>query len=379
MNNGMRSTGSALEIQDLSHTYDGRRAVDGVSLRVEPGEVVCLLGPSGCGKTTVLRLVAGLEKLQAGRILVGDQVVAEPGREAPPEARGVGLVFQDLALFPHLDIGTNVGFGLRRLSAGERNQRVEALLRRLHLEGYSKAWPHQLSGGQQQRAALARAIAPAPGVVLMDEPFSGLDARLRGVVRDEALHLLKADRMTALVVTHDPEEAMFMADRIAVMRAGKIVQVGRPRDVYTRPATEFVAEFLGDVNRIDGVTRGGRVETPFGPLLADGFADGQGVHVLIRPEALRLAGVAAGPGAGPTQGAVKARVLAARLLGRTSWVHFCLNTDPTHRHDATAAGNEEHSHWHARVPGQFLPEEGTELAVSLDAQQAFVFAVGDTT
>jgi iron(III) transport system ATP-binding protein len=379
MNGRMRLSGSALDIQDLSHSYDGRRAVDGVSLRVEPGEVVCLLGPSGCGKTTVLRLVAGLETLQAGRILVGEQVVAEPGCEAPPEARGVGLVFQDLALFPHLDIGANVGFGLRRLPATERTQRVEGLLRRLHLDGYAKAWPHQLSGGQQQRAALARAIAPAPGIVLMDEPFSGLDARLRGVVRDEALHLLKADRMTALVVTHDPEEAMFMADRIAVMRAGRIVQIGRPRDVYTRPANEFVAEFLGEVNRIDGVARGGRVETPFGPLPADGFAEGQGVHVLIRPEALRLAGVGAGPAAGQIQGTVRARVLAARLLGRTSWVHLCLNTEATHRHDSAVPEGEEHSHWHARVPGQFLPEEGTELAVSLDAGQVFVFAVGDTT
>lgn len=375
----MRLTGSALDISDLSHAYDDRLAVDGVSLRVEPGEVVCLLGPSGCGKTTVLRLVAGLEKLQAGRIMVGEQVVAEPGRELPPEARGVGLVFQDLALFPHLDISANVGFGLRGMPAVERGRRVEGLLRRLHLDGYARAWPHQLSGGQQQRAALARAIAPAPGIVLMDEPFSGLDARLRSVVRDEALHLLKADRMTALVVTHDPEEAMFMADRIAVMREGRIVQVGRPRDVYTRPATEFVAEFLGDVNRIDGVARGGRVETPFGPLPVNGFSEGQGVHVLIRPEALRVAGAAAGPGAGATQGEVKARVLAARLLGRTSWVHLCLNTEPTHRHDSAAPGSEEHNHWHARVPGQFLPEEGTELAVSLDAQQAFVFAVGDTT
>ncbi|QQS13742.1 MAG: ABC transporter ATP-binding protein [Rhodospirillales bacterium] len=370
------ASGSGLELQNITHAYDGVPVVRDFSLSAAPGELVCLLGPSGCGKTTVLRLVAGLEPLQAGRISVDGRVVAEPGRDLAPEARGVGFVFQEIALFPHLDIADNIAFGLRNLSTAARRERVDALLRRVHLQGFGAAWPHQLSGGQQQRVALARALAPAPRAMLLDEPFSGLDTRLRSAVRDEALHLLKSDGVTTLVVTHDPEEAMFMADRIAVMREGRLEQIGTPTEVYTRPATEFVAEFMGEVNRIDSRVDAGAVGTPFGPVAAPGHADGEAVHVLIRPEALKVAGADPGPGAGPVQGAQPATVLTSRLLGRTSWVHVCLNTDPTHRHDSGGTG-EEHSHWHIRVPGQFLPAEGAELRVSLNPAQAFVFAVGD--
>ncbi len=377
MNAGMASPGAGLALADIHHAYDTRPVVRGVSLSASAGEVVCLLGPSGCGKTTILRLLAGLEPLQRGRIDIGGVAIAEPGRETPPEKRGVGLVFQDIALFPHMDIAANIGFGLSRRPAAERAKRVATLLSRVHMDGYASAWPHQLSGGQQQRIALARALAPAPAVLLMDEPFSGLDTRLRGAIRDEALHLLKADAITAIVVTHDPEEAMFMADRIAVMRDGRIEQIGTPSEVYTRPASEFVAEFMGEVNRIDGTVREGRVVTPFGAVAAPDIAEGTAVHVLIRPEALQVAGMAPRVPGGPVQGAVPAHVLASRLLGRTSWVHVCLNTDPTHRHQGMGGtgGEEAHSHWHVRVAGQFLPPEGTGLEVALDPRQAFVFPV----
>lgn len=372
-------TGPAgLDLTDIHHAYDGTAVVRDFALAVAPGELVCLLGPSGCGKTTVLRLVAGLEPLQRGRIAVAGRVVGEPGRDLPPEARGVGFVFQDMALFPHLDIAGNVGYGLRKIASAAKRTRVEAMLRRVHLDGYVNAWPHQLSGGQQQRVALARALAPSPRAILLDEPFSGLDTRLRSAVRDEALHLLKSDQVTALVVTHDPEEAMFMADRIAVMRDGRLEQIGAPAEVYTQPASEFVAEFMGEVNRIDGVVRNGAVRTPFGMLSANGHADGLAVHVLIRPEALKVAGAEQGIVAAAPIGELPVRVLAARLLGRTSWVHVCLQTDPTHRHDV-AGGPEAHSHWHVRVPGQFLPAEGSELRISLDPRQAFVFAAPSPT
>lgn len=366
-------TGCAgLELVDVSHAYDGTPVVRDFALSVAPGELVCLLGPSGCGKTTVLRLLAGLEPLQQGRIAIAGKVVGEPGRDLPPEARGVGFVFQDLALFPHLDIAGNVGFGLRRLSPDDRRARIKAMLGRVHLDGFTRAWPHQLSGGQQQRVALARALAPAPRAMLLDEPFSGLDTRLRSAVRDEALHLLKSDKVTTLVVTHDPEEAMFMADRIAVMRDGRLEQVGRPAEIYTQPASEFVAEFMGEVNRIDSVVRDGHVATPFGRVQANGHAEGRAVHVLIRPEALKVAGAEQGIVTAPPIGVLPAKVLASRLLGRTSWVHVCLNTDPTHRHEGPG-GLEEHSHWHVRVPGHFLPAEGSELRISLDPRQVFVF------
>jgi iron(III) transport system ATP-binding protein len=370
--------GTGLHLSDIHHAFDGNPVVRDFTLSVAAGELVCLLGPSGCGKTTVLRLIAGLEPLQRGRIVVAGQVVGEPGRDLPPEKRGVGFVFQDVALFPHLDIADNVGFGLRGLRPEEKARRVAEMLGRVHLEGFVHAWPHQLSGGQQQRVALARALAPAPRVMLLDEPFSGLDTRLRSAVRDEALHLLKSGDVTTVVVTHDPEEAMFMADRIAVMRDGRLEQVGAPTEIYTRPATEFVAEFMGEVNRVDGVVRNGMVETPFGVLRVNGHAEGTAVHVLIRPEALKVAGADQGLVAGPPIGAQPARVLTSRLLGRTSWVHVCLNTDPTHRHD-TPGGPEEHSHWHVRVPGHFLPSEGSELRVSLDPRQAFVFPIQDPT
>jgi iron(III) transport system ATP-binding protein len=367
-------TGSAgLELVDVHHAYDGTPVVRDFTLSVAAGELVCLLGPSGCGKTTILRLIAGLEPLQRGRIAVAGRVVGEPGRDLPPEDRGVGFVFQDVALFPHLDIAGNVGFGLRGLAAGEKRTRVRAMLGRVHLDGYTAAWPHQLSGGQQQRVALARALAPAPRAILLDEPFSGLDTRLRAVVRDEALHLLKSDGVTTVIVTHDPEEAMFMADRIAVMREGRLEQIGAPAEIYTQPASEFVAEFMGEVNRIHGVVRGKSVATPFGQMPVNGHPDGTAMHVLVRPEALKVEGTGPSPDATRAAEAVPARVLASRLLGRTSWIHVCLASDPAHRHDAPG-GCEAQDHWHVRVPGQFLPAEGTELRLGLDPRQVFVFA-----
>jgi iron(III) transport system ATP-binding protein len=370
-------TGSAgLDLADIHHAYDGTAVVRDFALSVAPGELVCLLGPSGCGKTTILRLIAGLEPLQQGRIAIAGRVVGEPGRDLPPEARGVGFVFQDAALFPHLDIAGNVGFGLRGLASGQKQARIEALLGRVHLDGYATAWPHQLSGGQQQRVALARALAPAPRVILLDEPFSSLDTRLRAAVRDEALQLLKADGVTTVVVTHDPEEAMFMADRIAVMRDGRIEQVGAPADVYTRPASEFVAEFMGDVNRVGGVVRGGIVATPFGRVPARGHAEGGAVSVLVRPEALKVEGADQGAGGERLAGSLPARVLASRLLGRTGWLHVCV--EPTHGCDLPA-GRAGHSHWHVRVPGQFLPDVGATLRIGLDPRQVFVFAAAAPT
>ena len=373
----MTAPAPGLAFESVTHTYGRRVAVRDFSLAIGIGELVCLVGPSGCGKSTVLRLAAGLEPLQAGSISVDGHLIAEPGREVLPEQRGIGLVFQDIALFPHLDVSANVAFGLNRLSMAQRRERVAAMLRQVHMSDYAEAWPHQLSGGQQQRVALARALAPAPRAMLLDEPFSGLDTRLRAAVRDEALHVLKGSGTTVLAVTHDPEEAMFMADRIAVMNAGRLEQVGTPSEVYMRPASEFVAELFSEVNRVDAKVDSGRARTPFGPVAAPGMAEGASVHVLIRPEGLRIAGALQPPQGGPPQGEVPARVLASRLLGRTSWVHVCLNMNQTHRHGADGGGAEEHSHWHVRVPGRFLPPEGSEVRVALDPQQAFVFPLRD--
>jgi iron(III) transport system ATP-binding protein len=348
-----------LTLEAVHHWYGDLHAVDDLSISAGAGEVVCLLGPSGCGKTTALRVAAGLERLQQGRVLLDGKLVADGKRDEPPEARNVGLVFQDYALFPHLSVMENVAFGLVALNASERRTRALDSLAMVGMADAADSYPHQLSGGQQQRVALARALAPQPRVMLLDEPFSGLDTRLRRQVRDETLHVLKKVGAATLLVTHDPEEAMFMADRIAVMRQGRLVQIGTPAELYFQPQNAFVASFLGDTNRIETQVEAGQVDTPFGRLEAREIADGSPVEVLIRPEALQLL---AGQGEAAPEGKGSARVLAARLLGRTSLVHL-----------SVCCGDGQHLHLHARVPGRFLPQEGERLEIELDRSQSFVF------
>jgi iron(III) transport system ATP-binding protein len=355
-----------LRLQGISHAFGAKKAVDDVSLAVEPGQMVCLLGPSGCGKTTLLRIAAGLEPLQKGSVALDGCAVAEPGYAVPPEQRGVGLVFQDYALFPHLDVTGNVAFGLSKIPAAARAARIAETLAQVGMESFARAWPHELSGGQQQRVALARALAPKPRVVLMDEPFSGLDARLRESIRDDTLHVLKKSGAATLMVTHDPEEAMFMADLIVVMRDGRIEQAGSPDEIYAKPASAFVARFFGQVNEVAASVAGGYATTPFGRVAAAGWKEGAAVKVVIRPEGVKLAGI---PDTAP-EPACPAKVLAARLLGRSSWVHLCLG-------QGAEEGHAEHVHFHARVPGRYLPPEGDIQAVDLDPSQAFVFPPDD--
>ncbi|WP_084536408.1 ABC transporter ATP-binding protein [Azospirillum halopraeferens] len=352
----------ALALLGVRHRYGATLAVDAVDLTIAAGEIVCLCGPSGCGKSTLLRIAAGLETLQSGVVRIGGRVMAEPGAEVPPERRGIGLVFQDYALFPHLSVLDNVRFGLSgRPAAAQRARALEAL-RQVGMDSYAEAFPHHLSGGQQQRVALARALAPDPAVLLLDEPFSGLDARLREQVRDETLHVLKQNGAATMLVTHDPEEAMFLADRIALMRGGRIVQLGCPVDLYTRPVEAYAAAFFGEVNRLSGTVRGGAVDTAVGSLAAPaGLADGTPVEVLVRPEALHLAPVPKDLAPGGTL-PILARVMAARLLGRSSLVHLSI-----------PGGAGRPVHLHARMPGQFLPAEESHVSITLDRKQAFVF------
>ena len=279
---------TTLRLKDISHRFGETLAVDDLSLEIGEGEIVCLLGPSGCGKTTSLRLAAGLEDLQSGSIEINGRLVAEPGRAVPPEQRRIGMVFQDYALFPHLTVAGNVGFGLANVPADQRRKAVETVLRRVGLEERANAYTHQLSGGEQQRVALARALAPEPGLMLMDEPFANLDVTLRNAVRDDTLELLKSVGASVLLVTHDPEEAMRMADRIAVMQQGRLVQSGAPEDVYLRPANPFMARFFGPVNEFDATVSGGRANTPFGEQTTN-LPDGP-AHGIVRPEAIDLEG-----------------------------------------------------------------------------------------
>ncbi len=349
----------SLVLEHVSHAFGGTVVLNDVSLEVSAGEIVCLLGPSGCGKTTLLRIAAGLEHLQTGRITIDGRVVAGPGLDVPPEGRRVGLLFQDYALFPHLTVRENVLFGLKHLPGAEQATRAEEALSQVDMTSYESVYPHVLSGGQQQRVALARALAPRPRLLFLDEPFSDLDSRLRDQVRDDTLHMLQRTGMSTLMVTHDAEEAMFMGERIVLLRDdGRIAQSGNPTELYLKPDSSFVAAFLGEVNRLAGRVEGGMVQTPFGSVAAPGIANSTSVEVLIRPEALLLAHRRDGDG---TEG--KARVTAARMLGRTSMVHL-----------SVSGANGAELHIHARVPGQFLPKEGEIVAVSLDPTRIFVFS-----
>lgn len=299
------SLASRLTLEDVHHGYGEVEAVRGVTLTVEPGEIICLLGQSGCGKTTLLRLIAGIERPSSGRILLDRQIVAGPGIFVPPEKRNIGLVFQDYALFPHLTNVENVAFGLRALNPAMAHDEAIRALQRVRLEGHAGNYPHALSGGEQQRVALARALVPRPGILLMDEPFSGLDSRLRGSVRTETLKVLRDARATCIIVTHDPEEAMRLGDRIALMRKGRLIQVGTPEDLYRRPADLDVARFFCEINEVEGVVRGGRIDTPLGRFPAPDIADGTAIAA-IRPQGIELMA----PGSG-----VPGRIVNHRFLG----------------------------------------------------------------
>lgn len=257
---------SSLKFVSVSHNYGERQTLNDVSLEINAGEVMCLLGPSGSGKTTLLKTAAGLVAPNKGSVLIDKQIVSDGETFVMPEKRGVGLVFQDFALFPHLTIIKNVQFGLTALGAKERFDHAMRVLDRVGLADSANSYPHHLSGGEQQRVALARALAPRPGILLMDEPFSGLDARLRESVREETLNLLRDTRSTVLIVTHDPEEALNVSDRIALMQNGKIEQVGTPSDIYTSPVSLFAARFFSELNILDGELKDGIADTCLGKI-----------------------------------------------------------------------------------------------------------------
>lgn len=281
----VRPTDPALAVEDVACRFGRVLALDGVSLEVRPGEVMALLGDSGCGKSTLLRIVAGLERPTRGRVLLDGHLVAGPGVAVPPEARGVGLMFQDYALFPHLTVAENIRFGLAGRPPAAR-EAADSLLDQVGLSARADSYPQTLSGGEQQRVALVRALAPGPRLLLLDEPFSNLDRRMRDRVREDTVALLRRTGTTALLVTHDPEEALAVASRIALMRRGRLVQVGTGEALYRRPASLFAARFLADAVEIPARVASGRAETPLGPVAAPGFAEGAAVRVCLRPEAV---------------------------------------------------------------------------------------------
>lgn len=276
----------AVRCEQLSKAYGDVYAVRDFNMLLTPGEIVALVGPSGCGKTTILRLIAGFVRPDRGSIVIGERPVAASGLHVPPERRQIGMVFQHYALFPHLNVAANVAYGLR---GPNKHAQVRTMLELVELTGLETRMPHELSGGQQQRVALARALAPQPAVLLLDEPFSNLDADLRVAMRSQVRDILKRVGTTALFVTHDQEEALFMGDRVGVMRAGQLEQVATPETLFLQPATRFIAEFVGAASFVPASLTPVGLETELGfvpqPVVAQG---GEVVDVLIRPDDLAL-------------------------------------------------------------------------------------------
>jgi iron(III) transport system ATP-binding protein len=277
-----------LELQDVARRFGARQAVSGLTFRLPKGSIGCLLGPSGSGKTTALRCIAGFEQVDAGSIRAHGRVLSTPSFTEAPEHRQFGMVFQDYALFPHLSVLDNVAFGLHRLDRTARRRQAADMLATVGLSDYSASYPHQLSGGQQQRVALARALAPGPALVLLDEPFSSLDVDLRERLGHEVRSILKSLNATALLVTHDQQEAFAVADMVGVMRDGRLEQWDSPYELYHRPVTRFVADFIGQGAFISGEVVGeGAVRTEVGVVRADGRGEwqaGRRVDLLLRPD-----------------------------------------------------------------------------------------------
>ncbi len=304
---------TVLELDGVTKAFGEEAAVEDLSLSVTEGELLTLLGPSGCGKTTTLRLIAGLTQPTGGTVSIRGEAVAGDGAFRPPEKRDVGLVFQNFALFPHLDVAENVAFGIDDWPADERERRVDELLELVGLEAHRDKMPAQLSGGQQQRVALARSLAPEPEVLLLDEPFSNLDVRLRVEMREEVRRILKEAGVTAISVTHDQEEALSISDRVAIINDGELEQIGKPEVVFENPESKFVASFLGRASFISGRVRGDIVETPLGTLSTDQINgpvsayDGAQIDVLVRPDDLEATG--------PTDGLADGRVVHRQYNG----------------------------------------------------------------
>jgi iron(III) transport system ATP-binding protein len=307
-----------ITISGLTKRFGQVGAVVGLDLAVRPGELVALLGPSGCGKTTTLRLVAGFLAPEAGEIRVGDRVLSSPAAVVPPERRRMAMIFQSYALWPHMTVAQNVAYGLRFAGVGraDRDRRVDEMLRAVQLAGYGARYPGELSGGQQQRVAVARALVVEPEILLLDEPLSNLDASLREEMRFEIRRLHERFAITTLYVTHDQAEAMVISDRVAVLREGRVVQIGAPAELFEHPRTRFVAEFVGKTNLIDAVADGARSVARGGLRLrvaADGLAARAAVVVSIRPHQIAL-GAAAAPRAGDDN-VLAGTVMRASYLG----------------------------------------------------------------
>ena len=355
-----------LEFLNISHKYDKKMILNDFSMKLEAGEVVSLLGPSGCGKTTLLKLASGIEKLQNGEIKLNDEIVSSFNFHLNSDKRQIGYVFQDCALFPHLTVMENIFFGIKKNHIAKSSKKIQNLMDQINISNLTNNYPHELSGGQQQQVALVRAMASDPKIIFLDEPYSNLDSRLKEKIRDQMLHILREHKISALLVTHDPEEAMFMSDKIGVLNNGSIEQFGSPIDLYLRPKSAFIAEFFGEINILEGIVKEGSVSTVLGTFNCSQRFNNKKVKIVVRNEAIKLfsankINLNSKYKTNLIKSSYYGFVMEARLLAGSSLVHLSLKVD------------ESNFHIHAKIPGLNFFKVDEKVIVETDPTQIFIF------
>ena len=344
----------AVRINNLSYSMNEKKILNNINLQLEKEKIACILGPSGCGKTTLLKLIAGLSKVQEGEIFLNENLVSSSNIHLKTEKRKIGFLFQDYALFPHQTVKQNLQFAIKDKSTSHR---VEEIMDVIKLSNSLEKYPHELSGGEQQRVALARSIIAKPDLLLLDEPFSSLDLNLKEEVRDDTLHLLQKSNISVLLVTHDPFEAMFISNQINIMnKNGEIVQSGSPTDLYNLPNSSYVANFFGETNKFQGVVKDTIVETPVGEFKVENSLESKNVDIFIRPEAVKLSKEQT-----PVNG-IKGTVMASKLMGTYSFIHL-----------SVLSKNNEVVHVHSHMPPNFLPNQSSAVGIEIDKEQTFIF------
>ena len=345
----------AVKINNLSHSINNQKVLQNINLELEKDKIACILGPSGCGKTTLLKLIAGLEKVTTGDIIINDEIVSSNTMHLKTEKRKIGFLFQDYALFPHLTVKENLNFAI---SNGKKEKHdIEEIIEIIKLPNSLHKYPHELSGGEQQRVALARSIIAQPDLLLLDEPFSGLDLSLKEEVRDDTLHLLQKSNISVLIVTHDPFEAMFISNKIYIMQKdGKIVQSGSPRQLYNEPINSYVAGFFGETNKFKGMVKNAEVQTPIGKIKTHNNLESKEVVIHVRPQGIKLTQEQT-----PVNG-IKGTVMASKLMGSFSFVHL-----------SVLDHNNEIVHVHSHMPASFIPGQSTAVGIEIDDEQIYVF------
>ncbi len=345
----------AVKINNLSHSINNQKVLQNINLELEKDKIACILGPSGCGKTTLLKLIAGLEKVTTGDIMINDEIVSSNTIHLKTEKRKIGFLFQDYALFPHLTVKENLNFAI---SNGKKEKHdIEEIIEIIKLPNSLHKYPHELSGGEQQRVALARSIIAQPDLLLLDEPFSSLDLSLKEEVRDDTLHLLQKSNISALIVTHDPFEAMFISNKIYIMqKGGKIVQSGTPRQLYNEPINSYVAGFFGETNKFKGMVKNAEVQTPIGKIKTHNNLESKEVVIHVRPQGIKLTQEKT-----PVNG-IKGTVMASKLMGSFSFVHL-----------SVLDHNNEVVHVHSHMPASFIPGQSTAVGIEIDDEQIYVF------